>query len=322
MDRLIGAEIEKRYAEHLRDLKPDSPQKKRSKSIMSLVLAKYLHEEQVARGSAPPLSEFTRLVAPQLRGFLFGGRNTTSSTLLYCYHLLSSHPKALSQIRAEHDQVFGSNPSHAHSLIAQDPQRINQLPFTTAVIKEVLRLFPPAASMREGREGVDLVDDQGTRYPTGGCNVWTLTLGLHHNARYWKDVEQFIPERWLVGPDDPLYPVKGAWRAFEFGPRACIGQTLALAELKVALVMTLREFEIVGAYEEWDRMFPREGVKVVGGNRAYQAEKGAGGAHPADGFPCRVALRDGRERVGNERVRQMETSPETQKSSLSVYHGD
>ena len=79
---------------------------------------------------------------------------------------------------------------------------------------------------------------------------------------------------------------------------ACIGQTLALAELKVALVMTLREFEIVGAYEEWDRMFPREGVKVIGGNRAYQAEKGAGGAHPADGFPCRVVLRDGRERVG------------------------
>ncbi|KAL2132796.1 hypothetical protein VTI74DRAFT_3365 [Chaetomium olivicolor] len=291
MDRLIGQEIEKRYTEHLQG------DQRRSKSVMSLVLGQYLEEERVAKGSAPPLAEFKRFVAPQLRGFLFGGRDTTSSTLLYCYHLLATHPSALARIREEHSQIFGLSLSQAYSLITQNPQLLNQLPYTTAVIKEVLRLFPPAASLREGRPGVELTDDSGHRYPTEGCNVWVLTVGLHHNATYWKDAESFIPDRWLVNPDDPLYPVKGAWRAFEFGPRGCIGQTLAMTELKVALVMTVREFEIVPAYDEWDTLHPREGVKTVNGERAYQAEKGGGGAHPADGFPCRVRARDGGEGV-------------------------
>jgi cytochrome P450 len=294
MDGLIGAEIDKRYAEHLKELKPGTTPKP-SKSVMSLVLAKYLEEEKVSTGSAPPLAEFKRLVAPQLRGFLFGGRDTTSSTLLYCYHLLATHPKSLALVRAEHNQVFSTDPSQAHALISADPQRLNQLPYTTAAIKEVLRLFPPAASMREGREGVDIVDDDGRRYPTEGCSVWMLTVALHRNPRYWARADEFLPERWLVGPEDPLYPVKGAWRAFEFGPRGCVGQTLAMTELKVALVMTLREFEIRPAYDEWDRLFPREGVRDVDGNRAYQAEKGGGGAHPADGFPCRVMVRKGKQ---------------------------
>jgi len=296
MDRLIGAEVDKRYAEHLAELEAGTPPK-RSKSVMSLALAKYLEEQSpLSKPTATTahrmsLPQFKRLLAPQLRGFLFGGRDTTSSTLLYCYHLLATNPSCLARVRAEHDAVFGPGPSGAHALITSDPNRLNQLPYTTAAIKEVLRMFPPAASMREGKPGVELVDDEGRKYPTEGCNVWNLTVALHNNGRYWKDVNKFIPERWLAGPEDEMYPVKGAWRAFEFGPRGCIGQTLAMTELKVALVMSVREFEISPAYEEWDEMFPREGVKMVGGNRAFQAEKGAGGAHPADGFPCRVVVR-------------------------------
>ncbi|KAK4235188.1 hypothetical protein C8A03DRAFT_18029, partial [Achaetomium macrosporum] len=81
-------------------------------------------------------------------------------------------------------------------------------------------------------------------------------------------------------------------RAFEFGPRACIGQTLAMTELKAALVMTVRAFEIRSAYEEWDALVPgREGeARMVNGIRAYQAEKGGGGAHPADVFPRRIVV--------------------------------
>ena len=77
----------------------------------------------------------------------------------------------------------------------------------------------------------------------------------------------------------------------EFGPRSCIGQTLALLELRIALVMTMREFAITPAYDDWDQSHPRDGIKEVNGNRAYQAEKGGGGAHPADGLPCTVVLR-------------------------------
>ncbi|KAL4917406.1 cytochrome P450 [Aspergillus aurantiobrunneus] len=281
MNRFIYQEIDRAYREQSH---------RPSKSVIALALKQYLKEQP--NGDTPrSLQDFKRRVAPQLRVFLFAGRDTTSSTLLYTFYLLSRYPEILAKVRSEHDHVFGSDHQQAHSKIRADAQLLNQLPYTLAVIKETLRLFPPSASMRQGRSDVEIVGDDGQHYPTAGCNVWALTVALHHNSNHWRDVESFIPERWLVGSEDPLYPVKGAWRAFEFGPRSCIGQTLALLELRIALVMTLREFNITPAYEEWDRLHPRDSIKEVNGHRAYQAEKGGGGAHPADGVPCRVTLR-------------------------------
>ncbi|KAB8203755.1 cytochrome P450 [Aspergillus parasiticus] len=281
MDRIIGGEVDRACR-----TPPDHP----SKSVISLALREYL-QEQASTNSTRSLAEFKRLVAPQLRVFLFAGRNTTSSTLIYSYYLLAQHPEVLAKIRAEHEDVLGADPAEAQGRIKEDVQLLNKLPYTTAVIKETLRLFPPSASMREGRPDAEIIGEDGQRYPTVGCNVWTLTVALHHNSDYWDQVENFIPERWLVGPEDPLYPVKGAWRAFEFGPRSCIGQTLAMLELRIALAMTIRQFDITLAYDEWDSIHPATTAKEVNGHRAYQAERGAGGAHPADGFPCRVKER-------------------------------
>ncbi|KAE8422580.1 cytochrome P450 [Aspergillus pseudocaelatus] len=281
MDRIIDREVDRAYR-----TPPDHP----SKSVISLALREYL-QEQASSNTTRSLAEFKRLVAPQLRIFLFAGRNTTSSTLIYIYYLLAQHPEALAQIRAEHEDVLGADPAEAQGHIKEDVQLLNKLTYTTAVIKETLRLFPPSASMREGRPDAEIIGEDGQRYPTVGCNVWTLTVALHHNTGHWNQVESFIPERWLVGPEDPLYPVKGAWRPFEFGPRSCIGQTLAMLELRIALAMTIRQFDITPAYDEWDSIHPAISTKEVNGHRAYQAERGAGGAHPADGFPCRVKER-------------------------------
>nr|AAC49203.1 putative p450 monooxygenase [Aspergillus nidulans] len=276
MNRFIDQEVDRAYREQ---------SGRQSKSVISLALRDYMKEKD---GS---LEDFKRRVAPQLRVFLFAGRDTTSSTLLYAFYLLSRHPEALAKVRLEHDQVFGPYHQQVHEKIHQDAKLLNQLPYTTAVLKETLRLFPPSASMREGGPGVEITDDNGQVYPTAGCNVWTLTVALHHNSAHWAEAESFIPERWLVGSDHPLYPAKGAWRAFEFGPRSCIGQTLAMLELRVALAMTLREFDIAPAYDKWDHIYPNDAVKEFNGHRAYQAEKGGGGAHPADGMPCLVTFR-------------------------------
>lgn len=265
---------------------------------MSLLIDDILHES----GSDDPShvkQTVKKAMASQLRGFLFAGHDTSSSALTYCFYLLSTHPAALDRLLAEHDIVFGAQPADALAQIHADPHKLNHLPYTTALIKETLRLFPPAGSMRVGRPGVFLVDETGRRFPTENCGVWTLSLAIHHDERYWVEPEAFLPERWLAtGPDDPLYPgrTKDAWRPFEHGPRSCIGQTLALLELKIALVLTAREIKVVPAYREWDALHPKKGsgikgsvVNTVNGNRAYQAEKGA--AHPADGFSVRVELR-------------------------------
>lgn len=51
---------------------------------------------------------------------------------------------------------------------------------------------------------------------------------------------------------------KDSWRPFERGPRACIGQELALLEMKIILAMTLRDYTFKPDYEEWDRKLGRE----------------------------------------------------------------
>ena len=100
----------------------------------------------------------------------------------------------------------------------------------------------------------------------------------------------FKPERWLLKPSDPDYPIKGAWRGFEFGPRNCIGQELAVIEMKIVMALMMREFEIIPAYEEWDQMNNTRGIKLnPEGERAYQVLLATG--TPANGMPARAKRR-------------------------------
>jgi cytochrome P450 len=138
-----------------------------------------------------------------------------------------------------------------------------------------LRLFPPAASIRQGVEGVDLIDEEGNHYPTANCMVYILHPAIQRDPANFVPSREFLPERWLVGPEDPLYPnVKGAWRPFEYGPRNCIGQLQVMVEVKAVLALTVREFDIKPAYEEWDAKNPRKGLRTVDGNRASGRPRG------------------------------------------------
>ncbi len=202
---------------------------------------------------------------------------------------MTPHPEALSRIRAEHDEVFGGGVDSAAKVLINSPKEVNRLPYTTAVVKETMRLFPPASGMRGGLPGVVLRDKNGNQFPTEGLNLWIVHGAIRRNPSYWLDPHSFLPERWLVEPGHPLYPPKGGWRPFEFGPRNCIGQSLTMLDTKIALAMTVREFDISDQYAEWDRLHPSNGPKTVFGERAYQVPQGA--AHPVHGFPCKVTRR-------------------------------
>lgn len=60
----------------------------------------------------------------------------------------------------------------------------------------------------------------------------------------------------------------GTWRPFEKGPRACIGQELAMLEMKVILAMTVGGFDVQADYEEWEKEIGRvEPGSEMGGRR-------------------------------------------------------
>ena len=289
MDAYIAAELDKRYAEWREDESAAS-----SRSIIHLALAGYM-ATQTTHPRPPKLdAAFKRWATIQIRLFLFAGHDSTSSTICYCFLLLQRHPEALAKLIAEHNAVFGTDLSQTSHLLRTTPNLLNNLPYTTAVIKESLRLFPPASAMRGGLPNSPLTDTTtpGTTYPTEGTNLWMLHSAIHRNPSHWPSPDAFLPERWLTtSPSDPLHPPKGGWRPFEHGPRNCLGQTLAMLDVKVTLVMAVRELEVCEAYAEWDALHLKDKSKVkrVRGERAYQTQ--VGGAHPADGFPARVRVR-------------------------------
>ena len=282
MNRWIVPRLEARYS--------SSRDTVSSKSVIDLALNAY-HEEIEARsdkGRTGMDSTFRDFATSQLKLFVFAGHDTTASTICYIYHNLWRTPSAMARIREEHNSVFGRRIEAAETMIENDPHILNSLPFTIAVIKETLRLFPVVTTTRQGVAEFFLTDSEGRQFPTDNCLVWGNHHGLHRNPRYWPEPDQFIPDRWLVPEGHPLRPIKNAWRPFEFGTRTCIGQELAMMEMKMILVMTARELNVECGFEEWDRLHPRKGIKEVRGERAYQMILGS--AHPADGYPCKVSL--------------------------------
>lgn len=286
MDAYIDKEIEARFKAYQQNSLHSNGQ---FESIIDLTLQEYMADS--SRGSTPKLDQkFKTLARRNIRMLLFVGHDSTGSTITYCHYLLHQNPATLVRLRAEHDEVFGKDHGQCANKISSQPHLLNQLPYTSAVIKEVLRLFPPASSIRQGVEGVDLVDEEGNKYPTGNCMVYILHPAMHKDPASFVRHLEFLPERWLVGPEDPLYPrVKGAWRPFEHGPRNCIGQLQVMVEVKIALALTIREFDIKPAYDELDEQNQRKDLRTVDGHRAYQVDEGA--AHPSDHFPCRVYTR-------------------------------
>lgn len=285
----ISKELDKRWDLYRTRETENATDLKQTKTIMDLALSTYT--SQCDDKPAPAVDAgidpfFKRICMSQIKLFLFSGHDTTSSAICFHLYLISKHASTLARLRAEHDSVFTTDTSRTASLISSSPHLLNQLPFTTAVIKESLRLFPTVTISREGEPGFHVTDQSGRRFPTEGFLVFPNIHTPQHDPAFWPQADAFLPDRWLVGPDDPLYPVKGAWRAFEHGPRACIGQELAMLEMKTVLVMVARMFDVRPAYEELDK---RKGgvVRTVNGERAYQVQM----MQPQGDLPCRVERR-------------------------------
>ena len=253
-------------------------------SIIDLVLTAYLKEDPV-RKTQPLDSTFKKFAVNQIKLFLFSGHDTTSSTVCYLYYTLASKPDILARVRSEHNKVLGADVCQTSSLVAANPVLLNRLSYTTAFIKETLRLYPAVSSLRAGEPGFQVTDELGRQFPTDELLVWSNPVPIHRDPAYWHQPDDFLPDRWLVGPDNPLHPVKGAWRPFEHGPRNCIGQELAMIEMKVILVMTARKFRFSLAYDTLDGAHDNQRIKTVHGERGYRIDR----AQPAGDLPCRVS---------------------------------
>ncbi|KAK1992820.1 cytochrome P450 [Colletotrichum falcatum] len=289
--RLLDGHIERQINARLRTLlqnRADGRDKaERFQSVLDCALEDWLAQPANAgREELDP--DYLRVMTRNMRMFFFAGYDSTASAIVYCLHSICSRPAVLARVRAEHDEVLGADVRSASARIAANPALLNALPYTAACIKESLRVFPPAGGIRQGCADLVLRDAEGNAYPTDGVGVNNIHWAIQRNPKHWARPTEYLPERWLVtDPTHELYPPKGGWRVFEYGPRLCIGQQLVMTETKTVLACVVREFDLRDCYAELDGDKKMD-LSGVGGERAFMVEAGA--AHPTDGYPCRVSL--------------------------------
>lgn len=99
---------------------------------------------------------------------------------------------------------------------------------------------------REAEPGGARVDQE---FIPAGYDIAICIYALHHNESYFEEPFRFSPDRWLsAGASPGLKAVNDAYSPFSCGPRACIGQSLALLEISIALARVIwsMDFRIDG----------------------------------------------------------------------------
>jgi cytochrome P450 len=151
------------------------------------------------------------------------GHETTSNTLTWTWYLLSQHPEAEARLHAELNAVLGGRPPTIEDL--------QNLPYTQMVLKESMRLYPPAWILN-GRTATEDVIVGGYQIPTGSVAYVSPYL-MHRLPDYFPEPERFDPSRFA--PELEATIPRYAYIPFGGGPRVCIGNAFAMMEAQLIL---------------------------------------------------------------------------------------
>ena len=114
-----------------------------------------------------------------------------------------------------------------------------RLRYTQMVLKESMRLYPPAWSIsREAKEECEI---GGYRVPAG-AQLFIVQWVIHRDPRHFEDPEAFVPERWRDGYGERI--PKYAYLPFGAGPRLCIGSSFAVMEATLLLATIAKRFRL------------------------------------------------------------------------------
>ncbi|KAK6912336.1 Cytochrome P450 [Dillenia turbinata] len=184
-----------------------------------------------ANGGLVLESTLDKFIVDNTKNLYFAGRESTAVTVAWALMLLASHPEWQNRVRAEVIQVCGSR--------HPDADMLRSMKMLTMVIQETLRLYPPGVfATREARRDLTL---GSIRIPKG-VTVQILIPMIHHDPTLWgSDASLFNPERFSQGILGAS-KIAHAFMPFGVGNRICLGQHLAMIELKVILSIILSKF--------------------------------------------------------------------------------
>lgn len=159
------------------------------------------------------------------------GHETTALALAHTFFLLSTHPDVERKLHAEIAAHLGERLPTAADM--------KQLAYTERVLKESMRLFPPAWTT--GREAAEDVEIGGYTIPKG-AQILLSQWVVHRDPRWFPNPEGFDPDRWTKDRVEGL--PKYAYFPFGGGPRICIGNHFAMTEATLLLAMMVQRFRL------------------------------------------------------------------------------
>ncbi|KAI9188025.1 hypothetical protein H9P43_002416 [Blastocladiella emersonii ATCC 22665] len=166
--------------------------------------------------------------------FLIAGHETTATLLSWTLWLLTQSPAVEAKVLEEAVRVCGRDPA---APITQ--QQLGQLTYTTMVLKESLRLYPPAPGLFKACKSSTVIGG-GTRVNAGDIMLVNI-VGMHRNRDAWgANPDVFNPEHFSKENEAKRHPY--AWLPFSSGERSCIGMAFAMQEAKIALATLVRKF--------------------------------------------------------------------------------
>ncbi|HET6336461.1 MAG TPA: cytochrome P450 [Polyangiales bacterium] len=176
-----------------------------------------------------------RELRDQLLTLYLAGHETTSHALTWTLYLLSQNPDVAARLADEHARVLGGRLPTFEDVAA--------LTYTEQVIKEALRLYPPAFILPRSTREATMV---GPYQLPKDSDVVIWIYVVHRDPRWYPEPNEFRPERFE--PQAEAARPKYAYLPFGAGQRACIGQMFAMLEAQLILATLLPKlsFEFAG----------------------------------------------------------------------------
>jgi cytochrome P450 len=176
----------------------------------------------------------------QAMTLLIAGHDTTAAGLTWLFYCLARQPQVAERVHQELDAVLGNREPTANDL--------PQLSYTERVVKETLRLYPPAVAvfMRQVLADMEIA---GYTLPRNSL-VQIFSYVCQRDPRWFPEPETFDPDRFLPERQQSLPPF--AYFPFGGGPRVCIGNTFAMMEMTLVAATLLQYLKVepAGGNEE------------------------------------------------------------------------
>jgi cytochrome P450 len=212
----------------------------RIRTILEEIIARHEREQSdtgdiVSMLVAARDEDGNRLSVSQIMDHLLtlfvAGHETLANALTWACYLLAQHPQVTAKLLSELETQLGGQPP--------TPDALERLPYLEQVVKEVLRIYPPAASLsRIAREPFQW---KGYTFHAGDIIMYSPYV-THRMPEHFAEPDVFRPERFDPVSGERHAP--GAFIPFGAGPRICLGAPFAMMELKTVLAMLVQRFRL------------------------------------------------------------------------------